>query len=61
MHRMQSSRAEPFLPRTAPAADRNQKGKANHSVSAALGQLSRVVRVLPFDPLLAELWAKGLE
>jgi hypothetical protein len=45
MHRIQSSRAEPFLPRTAPAADRNQKGKANHSVSAALGQLSRVVRV----------------
>jgi hypothetical protein len=61
MHRMQSSRAEPFLPRTAPAADRNQKGEANHSVSAAIGQIVRVVRVLPFDPLLPQLWAKGLE
>jgi hypothetical protein len=55
MHRMQSSRAEPVLPRTAPSADRNQKSEANHIVSAAIGQLSRVVRVLPFAPLLPDV------
>jgi hypothetical protein len=37
-------RAEPFLPVNAPADDRIQKGKTNHSGSTKRGQLSAVTR-----------------
>jgi hypothetical protein len=44
MHHTWPSRAEPFLPGNAPADDRIQKGKANHSGSTKRGQLSAVTR-----------------
>jgi len=40
------------VPGNAPAADRKQKGEANHNDWTVSGQLSRIARVIPFVPVL---------